>query len=316
MSSAIKSYDSRMESSARISEPRDHHYVPQFYLRNFAVDEEKSKIPVASKHGHMVVWAERSIKTLGYERDFYVYTRGGVPVSVETDINRRIEVPISQSDTWAKIVSGHAEQLDRSDRAILYALIRHLEARTPQYQATMIELARMATDPNSAVPFSGEERVRYASMLADPDLAQSIFAFMAATTEWSEKSFESSLITVLRSPIPLYSSTTPVLAMSAPEHPSISLPLPGMVPYQLMLPVNPNTIVCLVQGDFDGHFTNQQIEQKVALGLNRYFTAQFAYYDAVRHLVADKTNLVSDLTWACYDFVDDTGRRMRFRRRP
>ncbi|WP_223565036.1 DUF4238 domain-containing protein [Agrobacterium tumefaciens] len=100
------------------NEPRDHHYVPQFFLRNFAVDQEKTRITTVGKHGPMAIWSERSIENLGYERDFYVHMRDGIPVSVETDINRRVETPISQSDTWAKIASGQTDALDRSDRAI------------------------------------------------------------------------------------------------------------------------------------------------------------------------------------------------------
>jgi hypothetical protein len=92
----------------------------------------------------MAIWAERSIESLGYERDLYVHTLGGIPVSVETDINYRIEIPISRSDTWAKIASGRTEALDASDKPIPYALRRHLEVRTPHYKATINELAQMA----------------------------------------------------------------------------------------------------------------------------------------------------------------------------
>lgn len=82
--------------------PRNHHYAPQFYLRNFASDPEKKKIRTLAKNGDYAVWAERSIEGLGYERDLYVHSYGGVPVSVEDAINHGIETPISKSDTWAK----------------------------------------------------------------------------------------------------------------------------------------------------------------------------------------------------------------------
>jgi hypothetical protein len=73
-----------------------------------------------------VVWAERSIQKIAYERDYYVHMVGSIPVSVESDINRGIETPLSQSDTWSKIASGRTDALDASDKPILYALIRHL----------------------------------------------------------------------------------------------------------------------------------------------------------------------------------------------
>lgn len=145
--------------------PRDHHYVPQFFLRNFAVDAERKKLTTVMKHGPIAVWAKRSIERLGFERDLYVHLRRGVPVSVETTINKRIETPISKSDTWAKIVAGRADALDR------YA-------------------PRSRFDP----------------------------------------------------------STTPVLATRAPPHPALGLPLLGMVPYQLVLTLDPTTIASLVLG--------------------------------------------------------------------
>lgn len=263
----------------------------------------------------MAIWGERSIESLGYERDFYVHMRGGIPVSVETDINRRVETPISQSDTWAKITSGRTDTLDRSDRAILYALIRHLEARTPHYEATMNELARTATDPSPAIPFTDEERSIYTAIHAHPNLAKTTLNHMAATTAWAKSSFKGAFMMVLRSPIVLRSSTTPVLAMPAPPHPAMALPLPGMVPYQLVLTLNPTTIACLVLGDFDGAFSNRAIDITTAAGFNRHFVGQFAKFEYVRHLITPADNIVTDMTWAPYDLVESSGRKIVFRRR-
>ncbi|MGY4408478.1 hypothetical protein ACVWW4_000214 [Bradyrhizobium sp. LB7.1] len=88
-----------------MDDPRDHHVIPQFFLRNFAIDEARTKVTTLAKEGAVAVWMERSIKSIGYERDFYVHMQGNRPISVETDINRTVETPISRSDTWAKIVS-------------------------------------------------------------------------------------------------------------------------------------------------------------------------------------------------------------------
>src|SRR6267154_1644939 len=161
--------------------PRDHHYVPQFFLRNFAVDSERKKLTTVAKHGGRAVWAERSIAHLGYERDLYVYFRGGVPVSVETRINEHIEIPISKSDTWAKIASGRADALDRSDKPILYALIRHLEARNPHYFDTAQKLEELATSHNDEIPFTDEEREMYSFLRSKPDQARARFNLMAAS---------------------------------------------------------------------------------------------------------------------------------------
>jgi hypothetical protein len=44
-----------------MSEPRDHHFVPQFYLRNFAIDPEKRWVTTLGKHGPFAVWAKRYV---------------------------------------------------------------------------------------------------------------------------------------------------------------------------------------------------------------------------------------------------------------
>ncbi|KAF0105081.1 MAG: hypothetical protein FD144_990 [Rhodospirillaceae bacterium] len=296
-------------------EPRDHHYVPQFFLRNFAVDEARRRITTVAKHGSRAVWAERSIDSLGYERDLYVHMKQGVPISVEADINRRIETPIARSDTWAKIASGRTDALDQSDRPILYALIRHLEARTPHYQATMSELAQMAADANSAIPFADEERAHYAAMRAHPDIAKEALNQMASTTEWAVDSLESAFLMILRSPVPLRSSTTPVVALSWAAHAAMALPLPDMTPYQLVLTLNPHTLACLILGDFDGAFSNRLVDQSIALGFNRRFLGQFGHFDHVRHLITGRANLAADMDWAGYDLVEESERKITFRRR-
>lgn len=94
-----------------MSEPRNHHYVPHFYLRAFATDVAKKKIATLARSGDFVVWGERSISSLGYERDLYVHVRDGVPLLIEEVINKEVETPISCSATWKKISSVLARVL-------------------------------------------------------------------------------------------------------------------------------------------------------------------------------------------------------------
>ena len=72
--------------------PRDHHYVPQFYLRQFASDPERKKLRTVMRDGDYAIFAERAIKNLGYERDFYVHLRGSTPVNVEVAIGKYAEM--------------------------------------------------------------------------------------------------------------------------------------------------------------------------------------------------------------------------------
>lgn len=295
--------------------PRDHHYAPQFFLRNFAVDPEQKKLTTVAKQGRYAVWAERSIESIGYERDLYVHFRQGVPVSVEDAINAGIETPISQSDTWAKIASGRTDALDRSDKAILYALIRHLEVRTPHFRSTMNELVQLATDPNSGMQFTDEEREMYAEQRANSELTNTTFNMMSATLDWTEENFRGAGLSIWRSPIPLRSSTTPVLALSCPDHPALRKPLPGMPPYQYILTLNQTTLASLVLADFDDAFSNIEIDAVIAREFNRRFACQFAFFPAVRHLITGRDDLTTDMTWGPYDLIEDIERKITFQRR-
>lgn len=297
-----------------VNTSRDHHIVPQFFLRNFAVDDARTKITTVAKDGRMAIWMERSIKGVGYERDFYVHLSQGRPISVETEINNSIETPISQSDTWAKIVAGRSDALDRSDRPILYALVRHLEMRTPHYLETGRQLAEMAADLKSAMPFNAEEREMYAVQRANPEFAKAMFNFMV-TSPFDEREYDSSLIVVARSPIPLRTSTTPTIAVKSPPHPAMAMPLPGMVPFQRILTVDPHTLVTVTVGDFGGYFANVEMDVETAMGVNRNFAGHFGHFPHVRHLVTGRDRLVEDMTWAPYDLVSDSPGKVIFKRR-
>jgi hypothetical protein len=88
-----------------------------------------------------------------------------------------------------------------------------------------------------------------------------------------------------------------------------------MVPYQLILTLNRTTIASLVLADFDDAFSNTEISLEVARGFNRYFVGQFAYFEHVKHLITDRTDLMVDMTWAPYELMEDTERKTTFRRR-
>lgn len=315
MLTGVNSAHSFIVMSFGMNIPHDHHYVPQFFLRNFAVDPAKKKITTVGKHGRLAVWAERSIEGLGFERDLYFHMEHGIPISVETTINEGIETPISKSDTWAKIASGRTDALDRSDKAVLYSLIRHLEVRTPHYKAIANELAQLAASEQSSIQFTDEEREMYAFMRSAPNRARAFFNNMSASLEWTGTTYSGAGISVLRSPIPLRSSTTPVLVLPAEPHPALYQPLPGMKPFQLVLTLNRATIVTLILGDFDNAFMNNSITQDMAMSFNRQFVGHFSHFENIRHLITDRHDLTTDMTWAPYDLAEETKHKIIFRRR-
>lgn len=297
-----------------VEEPHKHHYVPQFFLRNFAADAERKKVLCVTKRGSYAIWAQSSIENIGYEDDLYVHSEHGVPISVETRINTGVETPISRSDTWAKIAGGRGDSLDASDRPILYSLIRHLEVRTPQRFATQMELAEMSANPASEIRFTDNERTRYAMMRSDPALARAVFNMQASSLEWTKENYEGAMLVIMRSRVKLRTSTAPVVTMKSPPHPAMALLLPDMVPYQTILTLNPYTAASLILGDFDNHFANIEISDDIAPGLNRTLVGQFAHFDAIRHVIAGRDDLVKDMEWAHFGLIKDTAAKIVFKR--
>ncbi|MAN73605.1 MAG: hypothetical protein CME84_05880 [Henriciella sp.] len=296
-----------------MSRARKHHTVPQFLLRNFAVDLEKKKVTSVAKFGKMAVWKERSIGSIGYEPDFYVHSRNGQAVSVEEDINRLVETPITRSQTWAKIKNGHTETLDASDRGVLQALIKHFEFRTPHYRATGEELVILALSDQKEIPFADEER-RFFELLGKSPGSAKVLQNRRSTTSIEQLQTSSSMVLVKRSPIALRTSTTPVIPIKAPHHPAMNLPLPGMVPFQRVLAVDPTTLIILVEGEFNGAFSNEAIDEETAIGLNKTFLAYFAKFPHMDHLITGRERLIEDMCWGPFELVEEQESQVIFRR--
>jgi hypothetical protein len=207
--------------------------------------------------------------------------------------------------------------LDRSDKHVLYALVRHFEARTPHYLATQLELARLAAQPDSNIPFTDDERTYYAELRTNACLIKEVFNFMSGSTNWSEAAYRGAGVTVVRTKRSLRTSTIPVLPTRFPEHPALRLPLPGMVPFTYNLALNPTTMVNLVLADFDDAFLNVEQGEDFRLGMNRHFAGQFGHFPHVRHMITDASDeLVGDMAWAHYRLEKSDGRRMVFHRPP
>jgi hypothetical protein len=128
--------------------------------------------------------------------------------------------------------------------------------------------------------------------------------------------YDRSLIQVARSPIPLRTSTTPVLPSPAPAHAAMDLPLPGMVPFQRALVVDPWTLILVVVGNFNGAFANTEMPFDIANEFNRSVALQFSNFPMVRHMVCGRDRLVDDIAWTQYELVTDTPTKIVFRYKP
>lgn len=292
--------------------PKRHHYVPQFFLRNFSVDEQQQKVAALQKHGDRAVWATRSIKSIAYEYDLYVHMDGSIPVSVEEKINTNFETPISQTDTWKKISAGAIADLDATDRAVLYSLVRNFEARTPHYRKTLRELSVLAGRPDSEMNFSNEEKARYAELRASPLLMSRLANKMASTIDWTAREFFSCGISVFRVREPAYVCTTPVHIMKSPNHPRLRATQAGLVPHSSLMPLTPNAYILLSLGDFDGAFQNHDVDAEVEMGLKQQIVTQFSYWPIVKHMVCAGDGLVDHLKWAGYNCTSNSTAKKTF----
>jgi hypothetical protein len=156
----------------------------------------------------------------------------------------------------------------------------------------------------------------YAFLRAHPEYAKAHFNSMSSSLEWSAEAYHGSRLSIFRSPIPLRSSTTPVMVTRIPSHPTLSLPLPGMVPHQLVLTLNHHTLAALILGSSEDTFHNYEITHEIAKAFNRHFAAHFAFFDRVRHLISNREDLVDDMSWAGFDLENDLDSKLVFRRQP
>jgi hypothetical protein len=109
--------------------PKRHHYVPQFYLRQFATTGDANKVAVLERHRDVLVADRKSVDSIGYEEGLHDFVEDGVAGSIEREINKVIETPFSDSRTWEKIETGNCASLDDVDGLSIYGFARHLYRR-------------------------------------------------------------------------------------------------------------------------------------------------------------------------------------------
>ncbi|MCU0830633.1 MAG: hypothetical protein MUC58_03780 [Rhizobiaceae bacterium] len=258
------------------------------------------------KIGKRAVWAKKSIDSIAFEYDLYVHIDGSTPISVEEKINSQFETPVSQTETWAKVSSGSIVDLDASDRAVLYSLVRNFEARTPHYRNTLRELSILAGEPQSGMNFSEDEKAMYAELRANPSLMSKFANELAYRTDWTAREFSSCGIAIWRVRRPVYVCTTPVHIMKVPAHPRLRASQMGLFPHCFLMPLTSNAYVSLALGDFDGEFVNQEIDVNVELALKQQIVAQFAYWPIVNHMICDSGRIIDHLKWAGYNCTLDS----------
>ncbi|WP_158213716.1 DUF4238 domain-containing protein [Sphingopyxis witflariensis] len=294
------------------NEPKKHHYVPQFYMRQFVCPTDPKKVMTLERHRNVVVADPKSIEGIGYEDHLHNYEVDGVGASIESDINKAIETPFSRGRTWRKVSSGQSATLDESDRFPIYGFARHLQRRNlatlrfiesqhARYRAG--ELEDELTD---------EERDYHAWLAEDPGAAHKMFRAGATDTMLPDDAAAINVM-VCQTPIPLRTSTNPTLMISSPGHQSIfGAMFNSLRTWWLTLDQHHGAFI--IAGGPSG-FSSSTVPPEIAHVINRQYLTQFLHGDA-RYMLAHDEFIPADLEWAGFVFEKKTTRGFRYRKQP
>lgn len=291
--------------------PKRHHYVPQFYLRRFACQEDPNKVRILERHGDVLVTGRKSINRIGYEDSMHDFVDNGVAGSIEGPINRVIETPFFNSATWQKIADGACASLDETDKIPIYGFARHLQRRNLEtLRFIEAESARFKAGALDA-DLSTEEREMHERIAASADNAHVLFREGAMDTTIPD---DAAVINVMvcQSPIPLRTSTNPTLMVSVPGRQSVF----GTFFNNLRtwwLTLDSHCGVFIIAGG-PPRFTNSTMPADAARMINRQYLVQQGNSLTVRYMICDDPDLDDDLEWAGYRFERRTTHGARWRK--
>lgn len=286
-----------------------HHYVPQFYLRQFACADDSNKMKIIEQHGDWLVADRKSISRIGYENALHDYISDGEADSIEEEINRRIETPFAASGTWAKILGQQYELLNAEDGPAIYGFARHLQRRNLEaLRFIEEENARFRAGSLDLDP-TAEERAMHQWIAASSDNAHALFRNGALDTVLPEDAGQINVM-VCRSPIPLRTSTNPAVRISHPGRSSVFGSFFDTL-RTWWLSLAPHCGAFIVAGGPPG-FSNGVMPLDTARMVNRQYLVQHLNSPWVRYLIADDAYLDEDLEWAGYRRESRTTHGARF----
>lgn len=288
-----------------------HHYVPQFYLRQFACREDRNKVRIIERHGEFIVTDQKSINSIGYEESMHDFVEHGFPSSIEGPLNREIETPFSNSSTWKKITSGAYAALDESDKIPLYGFARHLQRRNLE-TLRFIEAESARYRSGALVSdLTIEEREMHDWISSYVGNAHALFREGAMDTAIPE---DAALINIMvcQSPISLRTSTNPTLLISVPGRRSVFGPIFDNL-RTWWLSLDRHCGVFIVAGG-PPNFSHTDMPVDAVRVINRQYLVQHGNSISVRYMIADDEYLDDDLAWAGYCLESQTTHGARWRK--
>jgi hypothetical protein len=291
------------------------HYIPQFYMRQFACADDAHKVEAfaAHKHAEIIIRERKSIELIGYEEGLHHFTVGGVRESIEGRVNREWETPFADSATWQKVVARCFNALDESDKEPLYQFIGHLRRRNVETRAVLErEVERFRS--GAPIDYSADERIMYATLAASPQAIDDFYRAMILTRSPYAQDAREVGIMVYRSPLRLRSCTHHVVAAPLPESERSRVRSVGTKGRAWWLALDPHCGVLMTIGLSQAPFVNHEMPDDAARGMNRWFLQQLLQCETVRYMIADDEHINTDLEHAGYRIVQRGPRQSKYLR--
>jgi len=285
-----------------------HHYVPRFYLRQFALEGGPKKVPSLERHRQEVVISRKSVGSIGFEENLHDYHDGTAIDSIEASLNSTIESPFSQSPTWRRIREGRCADLDKTDRLPLYGFARHLQLRNLETLRFIEQQRERFAAGELEDELTDEERAMHEWLAADPDAAHALFRSGAMETLLPSDASQINVM-VCHSRVGMRTSTNPAIRVSFPGIGSIHGPMFDTL-RTWWLSLDKHWGAFIVLGGPPG-FSSGSVDGDVIRVINRSYLTQFLEGGA-RYLIAEDSYIAEDLRWAGFE---RNGSSERFTRR-
>ena len=266
-----------------MSKSNRHHYVPQFYLRQFCCSDDVNKVSTASRNGSFIVMSKKSIKRIGYEDKLYAISNQEIEYCIEEKLNQSIETPISQSNTWAKVRDKKPELIDEADKLTLYLFMRHLEARNLELLHLVENEIAMSNDPVFRKRRTVEEREMHSYIKSMSDGPVRFFHELSENVERFMLDYPKVSISIFKSNIPLRTSTNPVITL--PE--SLNCQSDGDVIAKWLPLSHEFGVMMHVTENYNSFGAISIIDDDSVRVLNRQYLVQLLSSHSVRHMIVD-----------------------------
>lgn len=291
------------------NDPRRHHYVPQFYLRQFSDDGKKVK--TLSSNGPFLIQGSKSISRIAYEDRLYTISDKSVNRCIEKDINFKLETPFSHSETWERISNNAYDSLSEVDALPLYIFMRHLQVRNVENLEFIKNEQRRCMSPEWSHNYTSEEIQMHRNIAATPNGAEEFFLLQSLDISTFISEFHRASIRVLTSRIPFRTSTNPVVFV-----PTGDIKHPDFKEGDTIrwLPFSASMGVLLIMNDLHSGFSGPtEAEEDLVRVLNRGYLIQTIQKNSVRHCIASDSFIHEDLAWAEYEALESNPRKFKER---